>query len=111
MGEIFPDGLNLGLAEAGRRYGWLSRIGVADINGFDYGRTVTPVPRLRGPEWLQKFEFRVLLKLHPELRRRNRSARIALQSKIWREVRYRYLDVPVSYLGFSTTTSGNTAAG
>ncbi len=85
MGEIFPDGLNLGLAEAGRRYGWLSRIGVADINGFDYGRTVTPVPRLRGPEWLQKIEFRVLLKLHPELRRRSRSARIALESRIWRD--------------------------
>ena len=85
VGEIFSPAFCSAWDGAGLRYGWIHRLFGIEINGFNYVRIASSVPRLFGPNWFRKLGFRVLLKVHPELRRRNRSAGLVFEKRLWRQ--------------------------
>ena len=86
MQELFVPPMQSGWREAMARYGApIETVETGVVNGWMYARFKpvgapdkpgTPPPKL---------VMKALIRLHPELRRRNRAARRALASKIWRE--------------------------
>jgi pyruvate,water dikinase len=83
---IFPDAMADGFRRFTGRYGLaVSHIEVRYVNGHPYASVriagVPPSDRPPPPGWL----LRVLTRVHPELRRRDRQARVALRDRVWVE--------------------------
>jgi pyruvate,water dikinase len=83
---VFPDAIADGFRAFTERYGLpLSHIEVRFVHGFGYDTArIAGVPAKDGPPpptWL----LRILTRIHPEFRRRERNARAALGSAIWRQ--------------------------
>jgi len=85
-GEVMPDPYNRGMAEAMETWGVpLQGIDLANINGYFYVR-VRPVgapEEAKGPP--PAFILKIMSRLHPELRRRNRRVRQVFETRFWRE--------------------------
>jgi len=84
--DMFPGRFTAGFGEAVRTYGALiDTLEFAEVNGFLYfaPRPVGAPKGAKGPP--PKVIFKLLLRLHPELRRRVASARATFASKRWRE--------------------------
>lgn len=83
---VFLEPHMRGFGEGLARYGALiENLDVALVNGFMYGR-LRPVgapPGAKGPP--PKLIFKLLLLLHPEIRRRLKRARRVWETKLWRE--------------------------
>lgn len=84
--SLYAESFEGGIGELFARYGMpLERIEVRFVNGYEYAR---PIPAGSGGKarpappgpvmWL-------LVRAHPELRRRNRAARRAFAERLWRE--------------------------
>jgi phosphohistidine swiveling domain-containing protein len=81
---LFPS-FEAGLADGFARYGvLLDRMAVANVDGWMYARPrpVGAPKKAGGPP--PRLVFSLLLKLHPALRRRRRTAERALASELWR---------------------------
>lgn len=83
MAEIYTEPSGRGFTDTTPRYGaLLDKVDIRFVNGFMYAQ---PVPAGGGgggklpPKWL----FKILLKLHPELRRRIKAARTVYDRKPW----------------------------
>lgn len=86
MVELFKTYFNPGVEEAGRRYGLLiQRFDMASLDGWLFMRPrIAGAPEKPGalpPRWL----FQLVLRLHPELRRRTKAAQRAVESLAWRK--------------------------
>jgi len=83
--EVLFDAFEAGLAEGFARYGLLlDRMAVASVDGWLYARPrpVGAPEKPGGPP--PRLAFSLLLKLHPALRQRRRTAERALRSELWR---------------------------
>src|SRR5258706_7647804 len=83
---VFPPAMIRGFKEGSARYGaLLSHLDVAIINGFVYTcpRPVGAPEKAKGPP--PKLVFKLLTRLHPELRRRIKRAGVVFETKVWRE--------------------------
>ncbi len=86
MQQVFPKNMMAGFKDATARYGaLLSHLEVAIINGFIYTcpRPVGAPKAAKGPP--PKLIFKVLTKLHPEIRRRIKRSAVVFATKAWRE--------------------------
>lgn len=86
LAELFPANMMRGFKEATARYGvLLSHLEVAVIGGFIYmcPRPVGAPPKAKGPP--PKLIFKLLTKLHPEIRRRLKRSKEVYEGKLWRE--------------------------
>jgi pyruvate,water dikinase len=86
MAEVFPPNMMRGFKHATVRYGaLLDYLDVAVINRFMY---VCPRP-VGAPKSAKgappRLIFKLLTKLHPEIRRRLKQARATFETKLWRE--------------------------
>jgi len=84
--EVFPTGFNAGFREGARLYGaLLDTLEFGTANGFMYfaPRPVGAPKNAKGTP--PKAIFKLLLALHPELRRRGASARQTFATKRWRD--------------------------
>ena len=84
--EVFPRAFDTGFREAARGYGaLLDTLEFAIVNGFVYfaPRPVGAPKGAAGPP--PKLVFKLLLLLHPELRRRVKAMRVTFPTKRWRE--------------------------
>ena len=85
LAELFPTHMMRGFKEATARYGvLLSHLDVALIGGFVYmcPRPVGAPAKAKGPP--PKLIFKLLTKLHPEIRRRIKRSREVFEGKLWR---------------------------
>jgi pyruvate,water dikinase len=85
-GEVFVPNLKRGFQTFTPRYGvLLDHLEPAVINGFAYmcPRPVGAPKGAKGPP--PKLIFKILTKLHPEIRRRIKKAAEVWESKLWRE--------------------------
>lgn len=90
---VYEDAFGRGFAEALRAYGaLLERIEAAVVEGFIYtcARPLGAPPESKGPP--PRFVLRVLMWLHPELRRRNRRAARVFEERPWRAETRLYLE-------------------
>ena len=86
MGELFPEAMMRGFKESTARYGaLLSHLDVAIVNRFVYmcPRPVGAPKKAKGPP--PKLVFKLLAKLHPEVRKRIARSRDTFEKKLWRE--------------------------
>lgn len=86
LGELFGPHMMRGFKEGSARYGaLLDHLEVATINGFIYTcpRPVGAPKSAKGPP--PKLVFKLLTKLHPEIRRRIKRSREVFEGKLWRE--------------------------
>lgn len=86
LNEFFGAQMMRGFKEATARYGaLLSHLDVATIGGFIYmcPRPVGAPKGAKGPP--PKLVFKLLAKLHPEIRRRIKRSREVFEGKLWRE--------------------------
>jgi pyruvate,water dikinase len=83
--EVLFRSFEQGFAAACARYGLLlDRMQVADVGGWLYTRP-RPVGAPEKPGGLPpRFVFKLMLRLHPALRRRRRAAEAAAASELWR---------------------------
>jgi pyruvate,water dikinase len=93
MQQIFPSAMADGFRSFTGRYGLpLSHIDVQYVNDHAYSSArIAGVPatdRPPPPEWL----LRIVTRVHPEMRRRNRQASIALEQRVWRDDLRRWFD-------------------
>jgi phosphohistidine swiveling domain-containing protein len=93
MQDVFPRAMANGFRSFTARYGLpISHIDVRYVNGAPYGSVVIagvpPSDRPPPPAWL----LRVLTRVHPELRRRDRQARTALAERTWHADLRRWFD-------------------
>src|SRR5688572_31030521 len=82
----FPAALSKGFAEGTRRYGLLlDTLELRVVNDFLYNRfrPVGAPEDAKGPP--PKLLFQLIVRLHPEIRRRTAVAGEVLSRKIWRE--------------------------
>ena len=84
--SVYPDAMADGFRSFTERYGLpLSHIEVAYVNGYAYGSVriagIHPSDLPPPPGAL----LRVLSRIHPEMRRRNRQALVALDQRVWRD--------------------------
>ncbi|MBI5088308.1 MAG: hypothetical protein HZB15_05455 [Actinobacteria bacterium] len=91
--EVFPSAMAEGFRSFTGRYGLpISHIEVRYVNGRPYGSVrIAGVPasdRPPPPAWL----LRVLTRVHPEFRRRNRNARVAADERVWHSDLRRWFD-------------------
>ena len=83
--EIFTIGLEEGMREATARYGvLLETLEVKFVNGFPYVRP-KPVGVPAGGKPPPKFVFRIVMRVHPAIRRRIHTARDLFERRPWRE--------------------------
>lgn len=85
-GSIFPERATAGMRDGMKRYGvLLDYIEFAVVNGFTYmcARGVGAPKGAKAPP--PKLIFKILTKVHPEVRRRIRRASEVLETKFWRE--------------------------
>lgn len=90
---VFPSAMADGFRSFTGRYGLpISHIDVRYVNGLPYGSVriagVPPSDRPAPPAAV----LRVLTRVHPELRRRNRQARVALERRTWHDDLRRWFD-------------------
>jgi len=86
LSDLFGPNMERGFKEGTARYGaLLSHLEVAVIGGFVYmcPRPVGAPKTAKGPP--PKLIFKLLSKLHPEIRRRIKRAREVYENKVWRE--------------------------
>jgi pyruvate,water dikinase len=86
MWNAFPEEMKRGFADGTRAYGaLLDHIELAIINGFLYStpRPVGAPKTAQGPP--PKLLFKLLVKLHPEIRRRVKQADRVFRDRLWRE--------------------------
>jgi pyruvate,water dikinase len=86
LGDIFPAAMTRGFREMTSRYGiLLDYIELAVVDGFVYTapRPVGAPKAAKGPP--PKPVFKLMTWLHPEIRRRIKRSREALETKIWRD--------------------------
>jgi rifampicin phosphotransferase len=86
MAATFPDAATAGFRSAMERYGaLLEYVEFAVVNGFIYicPRPVGAPKNAKGPP--PKLIFKLLTKVHPEVRRRNRTVQEVFATKRWRE--------------------------
>jgi pyruvate,water dikinase len=86
LADIFATNMVAGFKEGTARYGaLLDHLEVAVINGFIYlaPRPVGAPKKAKGPP--PKLIFKLLTKLHPEIRRRIKRSREVFEGKLWRE--------------------------
>jgi pyruvate,water dikinase len=93
MQEVFPSAMADGFRSFTGRYGLpLSHIDVRYVNDHAYGSArIAGIPatdRPPPPAWL----LRVVSRMHPEMRRRNRQALAAAAGRIWRDDLRRWFD-------------------
>jgi pyruvate,water dikinase len=86
IADVFPGALSRGFGEGTKRYGLLLdtlRVGV--VNDFCYNKfcPVGAPENAKGPP--PKFIFKLLTKLHPEIRRRVKDGALVFEKKLWRE--------------------------
>jgi pyruvate,water dikinase len=82
----FPDALARGFGEGTRRYGLLlDTLVMRTVNDFMYGqfRPVGAPPDAKGPP--PKLLFQLIVRLHPEMRRRHAAASDVFTRKLWRD--------------------------
>ena len=85
MAEIFPATMMRGFRAGMAHYGTLlSHIEMAMVERFLYTqpRPVGAPPGAKGPP--PKFIFKLLIRLHPEIRRRIRRSEVTFRDKLWR---------------------------
>ena len=83
---VFPDAMMAGFKEGSRTYGLLlDHLEVAVINRFIYtaARAVGAPKGSQGPP--PKLVFKVLCRVHPEIRRRTRRAAATFRDRLWRK--------------------------
>jgi pyruvate,water dikinase len=86
MGALFPKPLAKGFGEGTKRYGLLlDTLRMEMVNDFCYGKfcPVGAPEGAKGPP--PKFIFKLLTRLHPEIRRRIRDGALVIEKKLWRE--------------------------
>lgn len=86
MAELFPPAFSRGFAEGARSYGlMLDRLEMQVVNGFSYmcARAVGAPPNAVAPP--PKLVFQILSRVHPEMRRRIKTADRAISEKLWRQ--------------------------
>lgn len=84
--EGFPGALSRGFAEGTRRYGLLlDTLRVGAVHDFCYNKfcPVGAPENAKGPP--PKLVFKLLTKLHPEIRRRVKDGALVMEKKLWRE--------------------------
>jgi pyruvate,water dikinase len=84
--QVFPEFMMKGFKHATANYGaLLDHLEVTVINGFIYmcPRPVGAPKTAKGPP--PKLIFKLLTKLHPELRKRIKRSRVVFEQKLWRE--------------------------
>lgn len=84
--EGFPGALSRGFAEGTRRYGLLlDTLRVGAVHDFCYNKfcPVGAPENAKGPP--PKLVFKLLTKLHPEIRRRVKEGALVMEKKLWRE--------------------------
>lgn len=84
--SLFPEKGTAGMRDGMKRYGLLLEcIEFASVNGFSYmcARGVGAPKGAKAPP--PRFVFKLLTKLHPEIRRRIRRAAEVVETKFWRE--------------------------
>src|SRR5262245_9079018 len=84
--SIFPRAISRGFAEGTRRYGLLlDTLDLRVVNDFVYGkfRPVGAPEAAKGPP--PKLVFKLMMWLHPEIRRRINIGSRVLEQKLWRE--------------------------
>jgi pyruvate,water dikinase len=84
--EVFPEAFAKGFRASTARYGvLLDYLEPAVVNGFVYfcARGVGAPKGAKGPP--PKPIFKILTKLHPEIRRRIRQSEVTFREKLWRE--------------------------
>ncbi|MBD1864859.1 MULTISPECIES: PEP-utilizing enzyme [Trichocoleus] len=84
--DVFPAAFKRGFREGTARYGLLlDYMEYAAINGFAYNcsRGVGAPPEAKGlpPKWL----FKLMTRLHPQVRQRIQTAKAVFEQKLWRE--------------------------
>ncbi len=85
MQPLFPDHMMRGFKDSTKRYGaLLSHLDIRVVNGFLYGcpRPVGAPEKAKGPP--PKLIFKLLTKLHPEIRRRIKRSAEVWETKAWR---------------------------
>ena len=85
-GALFPERATAGMRDGMKRYGvLLDYIEFAVVNGFTYmcARGVGAPKGAKAPP--PKFIFKILTKVHPEVRRRIRRSAEVFETKFWRE--------------------------
>ena len=87
VGKAYTDSFTKGFKEGSARYGLLlSHFEAVLINDFWYHQPVpVAVPRRAAQGTPPRLVFQRLLRLHPALRKRIRSARLTFERRIWRE--------------------------
>ena len=91
IASVWPPALQRGFADTARRYGFLvETMEFRMVNGFAYGqlRPVGAPAGAKGPP--PKLIFKLLTKLHPEIRRRLRRCKEVFATKSWREDVHRW---------------------
>jgi len=86
MGPLFGKNMMRGFKEFTAHYGMLlSHLEIAIINGFGYAqpRPVGAPPGAKGPP--PKLIFKILTKVHPEIRRRIKRSAAVYEAKTWRD--------------------------
>src|SRR5688500_5115189 len=86
MADAFPRAMRRGFEEGSRFYGLLlDYIEMAVVHRFVYAcyRPVAAPKGAKGPP--PRLLFKLLQKLHPELRRRNARAIATFRDRLWRE--------------------------
>ena len=84
--DVFPAAFERGFREGTARYGLLlDYLNYAAVNGFGYNcpRVVGAPAEAKGtpPKWL----FKLMTRLHPQIRQRIQTAKAVFEQKIWRE--------------------------
>jgi phosphoenolpyruvate synthase/pyruvate phosphate dikinase len=86
IADMFPDALSRGFGEGTKRFGLLlDTLRMKTVNDFCYAKfcPVGAPEGAKGPP--PKFIFKLLTRLHPEIRRRIKDGALAFEKKLWRE--------------------------
>ena len=86
IADVFPDALARGFGEGTKRFGLLlDTLRIRMVNDFCYSKAcpVGAPDGAKGPP--PKPVFQLLMRLHPEIRRRIRDGALAYEKKLWRE--------------------------
>ena len=91
--HVFDANFNEGIRSASKRYGLLlDRFDNRNVRGWIYSR-LRPVGAPEKPGGLPpRFVFKLMFRVHPELRRRRRAARRAVAERLWRRDAERWQD-------------------
>src|SRR5688572_20983899 len=86
IADMFPEALSRGFGEGTKRFGLLlDTLRMKTVNDFCYAKfcPVGAPEGAKGPP--PKFIFKLLTRLHPEIRRRIKDGALAFEKKLWRE--------------------------